>query len=301
MGPTDIPLLADDQLIAAVKTLAEHEQHATVRLVTALAEMERRHLYRGQGYSSLYEYCVNVLNLSEDAAYTRAHVARMGVRYPVALEELATGAVSLTALRLLEPSLTAENHRELIAAIRHRSKRDVERFIARMSPESEIDPPARVTPIGADRYRIQFTASQELHDKLFHAQDLLRHAIPSGDLAAVLERAVDELLAKVERAGTVAASHGGSTRPTRAGSRVVPREVRRAVWRRDEGRCTFVGREGRCTATAFLELHHIVPFAEGGKSTVENLTVRCQSHNAYEAEVWFGSIGDPIGPSSRND
>lgn len=140
MGP-DIPLLADGELIAAVKTLAEHERHATARLVTALAEMERRRLYRGQGCSTLYEYCVKVLQLSEDAAYTRAHVARVGVQYPAALEELASGAVSMTALRLLEPVLTRENHRELLAAIRHRSKRDVERFIAKISPTSEIDPP----------------------------------------------------------------------------------------------------------------------------------------------------------------
>src|SRR5262245_58838127 len=105
----------------------------------------------------------------------------------------------MTALRLLEPVLTGENHRELLAAVRPRSKRDVERFIARISPTTELDPPALVTPIGGDRYRIQFTASQVLHDKLFHAQDLLRHAIPNGDLGAIIERAVDELVAKVER------------------------------------------------------------------------------------------------------
>ena len=37
------------------------------------------------------------------------------------------------------------------------------------------------------------TASQELHDKLRQAQDLLRHRIPNGDLAGIVERALDLL------------------------------------------------------------------------------------------------------------
>jgi len=64
--------------------------------------------------------------------------------------------------------------------------------------------------------------------------------------------------------------------------------VRRAVFRRDEGRCAFVGAEGRCTATAFLEFHHVVPYARGGAATVGNIQLRCRAHNQHEAEQAFG-------------
>jgi hypothetical protein len=60
------------------------------------------------------------------------------------------------------------------------------------------------------------------------------------------------------------------------------------VWTRDEGRCAFVGAHGRCTERGLLELHHLVPFADGGATDTANLQLRCRAHNAFEAEAWFG-------------
>jgi len=70
----------------------------------------------------------------------------------------------------------------------------------------------------------------------------------------------------------------------------VPAAVKREVWARDAGRCAFVGVAGRCTERGFLELHHVVPFAEGGATDASNLQLRCRAHNAYEAEEWFGPL-----------
>ena len=71
-------------------------------------------------------------------------------------------------------------------------------------------------------------------------------------------------------------------------SRPVPAAVRRVVWRRDSGRCAFVGAAGRCRETAFLEFHHVEPYAAGGGATVENIELRCRAHNAYDARLFFG-------------
>src|SRR5690606_9844285 len=71
-------------------------------------------------------------------------------------------------------------------------------------------------------------------------------------------------------------------------SRTIPAAVRRAVWARDEGRCAFAGTQGRCTETAFLEFHHVRPYADGGPAVVENIELRCRAHNQYEAEQYFG-------------
>ena len=60
------------------------------------------------------------------------------------------------------------------------------------------------------------------------------------------------------------------------------------MWARDEGRCAFIGAQGRCSERGFLELHHLVPFAEGGATDTANLQLRCRAHNAFEAEAWFG-------------
>lgn len=120
-------------------------------------------------------------------------------------------------------------------------------------------------------------------------QDLLRHCVPSGDPAIIFDRALTLLLRDLERRklGTVERARADGTA---AGSRHVPASVRRAVWARDGGQCAFVGTEGRCTARGFLELHHVEPFALGGPTTADNLQLRCRAHNAYEAEMAFGSF-----------
>ena len=62
------------------------------------------------------------------------------------------------------------------------------------------------------------------------------------------------------------------------------------VWARDQGRCAFVGSEGRCAERGFLEFHHLVPYAAGGDATVDTIALRCRRHNAYEAELELGSF-----------
>ena len=85
-----------------------------------------------------------------------------------------------------------------------------------------------------------------------------------------------------------ASEHPQTSRAPTPGSRHIPAEVKRAVWLRDLGRCTFVGANNRrCTSRGFLEFDHIVPFAVGGEATVENLRLLCKIHN-HEADLYFG-------------
>ena len=74
-----------------------------------------------------------------------------------------------------------------------------------------------------------------------------------------------------------------------ARSRHIAAGVKRAVWLRDGGRCAFTGRAGRrCGERAFLEFHHLDPYALGGEATVDGIALRCRAHNQYEATLYFG-------------
>ena len=66
-------------------------------------------------------------------------------------------------------------------------------------------------------------------------------------------------------------------------SRYIPAAVRREVWRRDQGCCSYVARHSgrRCGSRYRLEIDHIVPFALGGGAEPGNLTLRCRSHHRY--------------------
>ncbi len=148
--------------------------------------------------------------------------------------------------------------------------------------------PTRVAPLAPARYRIQVTVSGETHDKLRRAQALLRHAVPTGDAAEILDRALTVLVDHLERRRFAETTRPRTSKPCAAGSRHIPAAVRREVWRRDGGRCAFVGSQGRCAETAFLEFHHVEPYAAGGAATIGNIELRCRAHNAHEARLHFG-------------
>lgn len=157
-------------------------------------------------------------------------------------------------------------------------------------PPEPIPSRAKTIPIAPHRFSLHLTMGASTHEKLTYAQELLSHVVPTGDLAAVLDHALDALIHELEKQKFRSAS----TRAKRNGSgrnpRYIPKHVRDEVWKRDAGQCTFVSEAGhRCSSRELLELDHIVPVARGGQSTVSNLRVRCRPHNAYEAERVFGA------------
>jgi hypothetical protein len=177
--------------------------------------------------------------------------------------------------------------------------------------------PTVIVPLAPNRYKIQFTAGQAMYDRLQQVRELLRHRIPDGDPGAVLDEALILLLEKLEKqklartdrprvrkaAGSAQAGPQGqggeesigALEPSGASgepgnrSRHIPAEVRREVWKRDDGQCGFRSPGGRrCGERGFLEFHHFEPFAVGGKSTTDNIGLRCRAHNQQEGEHSLG-------------
>ncbi len=149
------PSLSDEQLLSSVKALACGERRATAELVAALAELDRRRLFLGEGCRSLFTYCTEVLHLSEHAAYGRIEAARTSRRFPAILDRLADGSVTLTTVCLLAPVLTSENQEALLAAARHKSRREVEQLVAETRPKPDVPSFVRKLPSP----RIQETAA----------------------------------------------------------------------------------------------------------------------------------------------
>jgi hypothetical protein len=150
--------------------------------------------------------------------------------------------------------------------------------------------PRPVTPLGEERYRIQVTASQALHDKLKQAQELLRHRIPNGDVATILELALERLVNDVKKERFAQTERPRKSRGALdPRSRHIPHQVRREVVERDEERCTFVSDDGhRCAATGMLEFDHVDAFARGGLPTTDKVRLLCRAHNQLAAERVFG-------------
>jgi hypothetical protein len=143
---------------------------------------------------------------------------------------------------------------------------------------------------------VQLTIGQETHDRFHRLQAFLARECRGGDPVAVFDlacRVLEEKVLRDKRAAT--ARPHTMRRRSRTGTAVrgetrhIPAAVRRTVWARDGERCAFVGAHGvRCRETKYLEIHHTVPWAFCRQSTPDILSVRCRTHNQYEAERDFG-------------
>jgi hypothetical protein len=315
--------LSDHELVSRLSALCLEGHALTARMIVHLIEVEERRLDLKAACTSMFDFCQRRLGMSEGAAFRRINAARLVKRFPSLLEHIEKGELSLSTLVLLRPHLTETNVEELVAAAVGKTQRRVEELLARLAPKPDVRsailelaapsnevgpglfadaaasvpppaaaPRARIEPLSEARYKVQLTAGAELKAKLERACDLMRHRNPSGDLAAVVDAALELLLAKLERErlGKVKAPREPPARRSRASRTcAVPAAVRREVFGRDGEQCTFSSDDGaRCPSRGHLELDHIEPRALGGPNTASNLRVRCRAHNRLHAEQVFG-------------
>ena len=354
--------ISDEQLRSGLAALLASGYRTEARIVAHIAEVEERRLHLKDGSSSLFEYCVKALGLSESEAFHRLTAARISRRFPVVFAMIERREIHLTAVCQLRDYLTPENHLELVAEASHKTKVQVQELLARRFPRPDVvsrirklpgrtvsapalpingarpaegstaqgakmdaptmaAPPAlesaspiiaptrgaptpvvparaSIEPTSEARYRIQLNASSTLKEKLELFKALVSHSIRNGDIAAVLERALDLALeqaqkqrfAKTNRPRSLRTRMVKRTTLSREQREHTPNAVQREVAARDGLRCTFVSEGGcRCSARAFLQIHHEKPWARGGCSSTDNLRLLCASHNRLLAERDFGA------------
>ena len=336
--------VADQDLIARLQRLVRADRTLSARMLVHLGEMDARGLYRDCACASMFAYCVQELHMSEAEAYLRIQAARLGRQFPLIVQLFGQGSLHLTAIKLLGPHLTADNHVRVLDQARGKNKREIELLVAALAPKPDVPsqmrklpepvrvtrdpapvaqevpvaastpaathaptmfaleaprPAASLTPLRPSRYKLELTAGQALHDKLERLKNLLRHQVPDGDLAKIVELAVDQLVEK-----TLKQRFAQKQKPTpkkrssmkprarrrNLNSRYIPRAVVREVHQRDGEQCTFESADGkRCRERGFLERHHCIPFARDGEATTDNIKLLCRAHNALQAERDFGA------------
>ncbi len=325
-GRTQFP---DHVLMQSCREHVSHERRATAELLADLAEVDARRLYAPAGYSSLYAWCVGELRLSENAAYKRIQAAKASREFPALLDAVADGRLHLSAVVLLAPNLSRENVSELIAATTHKTCEAIKLVLAERFPRPDVPtsvrpvtehcgnsldlkpviltetehqaavaatpetcvapptaPPARVAPLAPGRYELRGTLDADAHADLRVAQELL--GVHAGDAIAVIARALKLLRRDLERRRCAATDRPRTQRRT-VKTRTIPAAVRREVWQRDGGQCTFTSETGhRCEERKALECDHIIPEALGGDDSAANLRLRCRAHNHLEAERVYG-------------
>jgi hypothetical protein len=249
-------------------------------------------------YSLAPENCLALLE--QAASLTEKEVELLALQlHPGAGAGAGAGATRDTIRPLSavpKPSLSnAESQGELFAAAPTPSPQPAPQ--ASPTPPTVAlpeEPPAVPPPTPAPvRHLVRMTVGPEFMKLLDEVRGALSHSHPGASLEVLLGECMK--LALVTRHARTRAqtprprATSGDPPPTTKGSRYLPAHLRREVWRRDAGRCTFVSEDGvRCQATRRLEIHHDIPFAMGGPTHAGNCRLMCKGHNDLIARRDFG-------------
>jgi hypothetical protein len=338
--------LSDKDLLNRLHKLVRQEYDVTLNIVRHLVEVERRGLYAGKAYSSLFEYCRGEFGYSDASAWRRAGAAVAIYRCPEALDLLENGQVTMTALVKVAKFVTPG----LLKEICGRSREEVELIASAHSPKGATRdrtrpvmvakkrareavagaPPAVSTPpaLRSDgkttgesgeiplrrevsltniklefekKWKVEGVVSERVKQKLERCKSLLSSKYPKGvDYDALFDELAEVFLEKTDPERRIArrkkrnenktskTSSAASTNSDR--SRYIQAEIKDQVWVKHNGRCAFVGTNGkRCNSTHNLQFdHHPIPFARGGPSAANNLRLLCAKHNRHTAEQVFG-------------
>jgi hypothetical protein len=296
--------LSDEQLVADLKSVAGRERASTAQLVAHLAEMFPVVLdLLDDGSVNLITVRLLATHLTDENHRqlfgAATHLSKRDVEELVARiaprPDVASSVRKVPVRRPSEPGAppAPADDRGSAAPLLLPLGPSSTPTVAALPPRPPV-----VAPLAPDRYEVKFTVSAETREKPRRAQDLLRHAIPTGDPAEIFDRALTLLLEDVARKKFGATPRPRAARGVARHSRHFPAEVSRAVWLRDEERCAFVAKDGRrCGERGFLELHHLTPYGALGEATVDNIELRCRAHNQYESELFYGVRKDGDGGS----
>jgi 5-methylcytosine-specific restriction endonuclease McrA len=147
-----------------------------------------------------------------------------------------------------------------------------------------------VTPLAPGRLALHTTVDLETEDLVREAHELLGHPTATSHVPEVLKAAMQLYVAQLRKQKFADTDKPRTSGARSEDSRHIPAGVRREVWKRDQGQCTYVSPSGhRCQERCGLQYDHIVPYAQGGAATAGNVRLLCQTHNQLEAERTYGA------------
>ena len=289
-----------------LKRLYARERTAMVDFLLALVEFDRRRLYLELGYNSLWKFCLEGLHLGEGATNLRTRAVTLLQQFPSLVEPLRDGRLTLSTLCEIGKILTRDNLADIVERAAWKTREEAEEIVASVRPKQAVSEglfraplpkPASATvrpqprtfePISLTRWRYRALVSKATRGKLLAAQHLAASTV-GMDWDAVLAAMADAFIEKVEKRLAKKTDRPQKKPRMPKDDGTIPAEVRRQVWDRDGGCCSWVGPDGhRCSERRYLHYDHIVPRARGGSSSVDNIRLLCSKHNQHHADQTLG-------------
>lgn len=273
--------LESEKLLEATKVLVSEERRLSIEVLLHLQEIERRRLYSERGFPGLWEFAVKYLGYSEGAAHRRIAAMRLMKTTPAIAAKLADGSLTLSVAARVQSFVTKESADPLVvlAAVAGKSFRETEIALLEIAPQALPKETSR--PVSPTHTEIKFMVDGPLKQKL----DSLVGRSNGRNYGEFLRRMILAEWKKI-----MDCREATTTSKVNDLAQNLPEKLKKLVWLRDRGRCTYLDiTSGRiCGAENFLQVDHIVPRAKGGSHSMENLRLLCREHNLLAASKSFG-------------
>ena len=282
-------------------TVACQFHKAESSLIDILQLIDERRIFSNLGYTSLFDYSVRALKLSESTASNFITVARKSKIIPELKMAISAGDITVSKARKITSVLTPENQAHWIGLAKTLPKQKLEKEIAKVMPETLT--PERSRYVSETRIELKMGVSEKLMEKLKRSQNLVSQKLKkSASLEDTLGELVELFLSKqdpVEKAKRVTSTkvkdfsqqQDSSTSETRKGltsnaiasvhgTRYLNAGLKHQIRLRDGFQCAHLSEDGvRCQSKRWLEIHHRVPLSLGGSNNLSNFQTLCSAHH----------------------
>jgi len=260
-------------------------------LIDRLQNFDNKKGYRYYDCTSLFQYAVKLLKLSDHKAYELISIARKAKEVPELKTAIQKGTLNTSQARRIVSVITPQNQAQWIEQAAILPQRELEKKIVEIKPKEAVKD--RMTYIVPTRLKLECGISEELMKEIERVKDLVsqRNGRPAS-LEDALQAMTSLYLEKkdpVEKAKRCLPQKSLSSRrePALTDKRTaIPAPIRHEIFSRDRGQCTFKDSKGkRCENRKWIDLHHKIAVSDGGAHTVENIVTLCREHHHKHHEM----------------
>ena len=246
-------------------------------IIEVFIEIDRKKLFRSWGYSSLFQYSVSGLNLTEAQSYNFISVSRKSSEIPALKLAIQTQEITVSKARKITSVIQTSNASVWIEKAKELKTAELEREVVKANPS--VRTTAYVRPLTETLSKVSLCVEHQVVEKLKALQDILSQKKGvSTSMEEVLSWVVEEQLKRVQKPvlGQVECQ---ATIPNGALKRVVKPVL-------GQVQCQATLPNGvKCGATRFIHMHHKLPKSRGGSNDKENLVPLCANHHRWVHET----------------
>lgn len=281
--------LLHEKAILKAKTF----HRAEIELIDVLQEIDTQKTFLHYRCTSLHNYCVKFLKLSDANASNFTNVARKAKEVPELKEAIRNQEITVSKARKITPVINKENSEHWLGLAKTLPKPKLEKAVAKVAPKTAT--PEKAKYVSEERLQINLGVSEKTMQNLRSVQDLVsqktRKMASMEDALEVLLESYLQRNDPIERAKRLAKVDANASVPgtdTKVqpenipGSRKLSAQTKHQVSLRDQGQCTHTTDGERCENKRWLETHHQVPLSLGGSNNLNNLKTLCWAHHKMQ-------------------